>query len=83
MISSDPISIPISIPIAVPRAPFKAARHELIDRFERVYVIALLRRHRWNIGRASRSSHLSRERIHQLIGKHGLCRRCDGAAFEW
>lgn len=72
-----------AIEIGVPRhMPFKAARCQLINTFERLYVAALLRRCQWNIGRASRSSRLSRERIQQLIGKHGLCERCDRGAVE-
>lgn len=70
----------IAIEVDVRRgAPFKAARHHLIEAFERLYVTALLRRHGWDVALASRSSRLSRERLHQLIGKHGLCPRCDGS----
>jgi hypothetical protein len=73
----------VAIEIEVPRRlPFKAARCQLINTFERLYVAAILRRFHWNIGRASRSSRLSRDRIHQLIGKHGLCERCDRGAVE-
>jgi len=65
------------IRIEVPRAPFKECRQQLIESFEYHYLRALLRRCAWNIGLASRCSRLSRDQLLRLIGKHGLCPRCD------
>ncbi len=61
------------------RAPFKVSRQQIIEVFEYLYVKALLKRHGWNIGQAARASRLSRDQLLRLIGKHGLCARCDGA----
>jgi transcriptional regulator of acetoin/glycerol metabolism len=66
-----------TIRIEVRRAPFKECRQQLIESFEYHYVRAVLRRCAWNIGMASRSSRLSRDHLLRLIGKHGLCPRCD------
>jgi transcriptional regulator with GAF, ATPase, and Fis domain len=66
-----------TIRLEVPRAPFKECRQQLIESFEYHYLRALLQRSAWNIGLASRWSRLSRDQLLRLIGKHGLCPRCD------
>ena len=71
-----------TVSIELPRgAPFKTSKQQLIEVFEYLYVKALLRRHFWNIALASKSSRLSRDQLLRLIGKHGLCARCDRSGF--
>lgn len=52
--------------------PFKQAKEELVDPFEREYIIAQLERHSLNISAASRASGLSRKHLRHLMHKHGI-----------
>jgi transcriptional regulator with GAF, ATPase, and Fis domain len=52
--------------------PFKVAKQELIDAFERQYLGALLRATRHNVSEAARRAQIDRMHLHKLITQHRL-----------
>jgi DNA-binding NtrC family response regulator len=52
--------------------PFKQAKSQVIDSFEREYIQALLKRHKGNLSAASRSAEVDRKHFRELLRKHGL-----------
>jgi DNA-binding NtrC family response regulator len=52
--------------------PFKVARDQLLERFEREYLAQALKRCRGNVARASRETGLHRRSIERLAKKHQL-----------
>jgi DNA-binding NtrC family response regulator len=52
--------------------PFKEAKAQVIDNFEREYLRAQLKRHEGNLSAAARSSELDRKHFRELLRKHGL-----------
>jgi pSer/pThr/pTyr-binding forkhead associated (FHA) protein len=52
--------------------PYKQAREQVLQRFEREYVIALLVRHRNNVSEAARAAGIDRTYLHRLIRRLGL-----------
>lgn len=52
--------------------PFKEAKEQLVDAFERRYVAALLERHEGNVSRAAAEAGLDRNYLARLAKKHGL-----------
>jgi transcriptional regulator of acetoin/glycerol metabolism len=58
-----------------PLLPFKEAKAVLVERFEREYLVQLLRRCAGNITRAGRESGLHRKSIERLVKKYQLDRR--------
>ncbi len=52
--------------------PFKEAKAQLVEAFERDYLSALLERHRGNISRAASEAGIDRNYIHRLVKKYGL-----------
>ena len=54
------------------QVPFKLAKEQLVDRFEREYLTTALRRHDWNITRASQAIGLHRKSLEYLVKKHNL-----------
>jgi DNA-binding NtrC family response regulator len=52
--------------------PFKEAKAQLIESFERDYLVNLLARHHGNISRAASDAGIDRNYIHRLIKKYGL-----------
>jgi len=52
--------------------PFKDAKRELVEPFEREYVAALLTRFHSNLSAASRASGLSRKHLRHLMRKYGI-----------
>ena len=52
--------------------PFKEAKEQLVDAFERRYVAALLERHGGNISRAAAEAGLDRNYLARLAKKHGI-----------
>jgi DNA-binding NtrC family response regulator len=52
--------------------PFKEAKAQLIDNFEREYIRAQLKRHEGNLSAAARSSEVDRKHFRELLRKHGL-----------
>jgi two-component system, NtrC family, nitrogen regulation response regulator GlnG len=52
--------------------PFKEAKNQLIETFEREYLTHLLSRHRGNISRAAAEAGIDRNYIHRLVKKYDL-----------
>ena len=55
-----------------PKVPFKVAKQELIDEFERRYVRALLEQHDGNISAAARAAGIDRMSIHKMLTRLGM-----------
>jgi DNA-binding NtrC family response regulator len=64
----------ISIPSVDSDLPFKDAKDQLIEAFEREYLLDLLDRHDGNVSRAARVAHMDRKSITRLMKKHGIKR---------
>ncbi len=52
--------------------PFKDAKAQLVEAFEREYLTALLARHHGNISRAAAEAGIDRNYIHRLVKKYNL-----------
>jgi len=52
--------------------PFKVAKQQLIDTFERQYITAMLRATRANVSEAARRAQVDRMYLHKLITQHRL-----------
>jgi DNA-binding NtrC family response regulator len=52
--------------------PFKEAKGQLIEQFERDYVIDLMRRHRLNLSSAAREAKIDRKHLRDLLRKYGV-----------
>ena len=52
--------------------PFKIAKNQLVDAFERDYVEALVARHKNNLSAASREAQIDRKHLRELMHKHGI-----------
>ena len=52
--------------------PFKVAKQQLIDAFERQYISAMLRATRSNVSEAARRAQIDRMYLHKLITQHHL-----------
>ena len=52
--------------------PFKDAKSDLIEEFERGYLHDLLDRHRGNISKSAREAGIERAYLQRLIRKYGL-----------
>ena len=52
--------------------PFKEAKGQLVEAFEREYLTQLLDRHRGNISRAAQEAGIDRNYIHRLVKKYDL-----------
>ena len=52
--------------------PFKEAKGQLIEGFERAYLTHLLGKHRGNISRAAADAGIDRNYIHRLVKKYGI-----------
>ena len=52
--------------------PFKEAKAQLIDSFEREYIRAQLKRFEGNLSAAARSAEVDRKHFRELLRKHGL-----------
>jgi DNA-binding NtrC family response regulator len=67
--SSAPATIGFEFPGVARPLPYKEARAQLLDSFERAYVAALLERHRGNVLRAAEAAGVSRKHLYELIRK--------------
>ncbi len=54
--------------------PFKDAKDQLIEAFERQYLVDLLERHEGNVSKAARTARMDRKTITRLMKKHGITR---------
>jgi transcriptional regulator with GAF, ATPase, and Fis domain len=85
LLSQDlPVSEREEIPPAAPGAmltelPFREAKREMVEGFERAYLQDALRQSRGNIARAARASGKPRRAFFELMRKHGI-RASDRAA---
>jgi DNA-binding NtrC family response regulator len=61
-----------------PKVPFKVAKQDLIDEFERRYVRALLELHGGNISAAARAAGIDRMSIHKILTRLGMDREKTG-----
>ena len=52
--------------------PFKEAKAQLVERFEREYIEDLLKRHEGNLSAAAREAEIDRKHLRELLRKHGL-----------
>ena len=52
--------------------PFKVAKGDLVERFERDYISALLKRNDWNVSKASREAGIERAYLQRLIKRYDL-----------
>lgn len=52
--------------------PFKEAKGQLVEQFEREYIVDLMRRHKMNLSSASREAQIDRKHLRELIRKYGL-----------
>jgi transcriptional regulator with GAF, ATPase, and Fis domain len=59
-------------PIVNSERPFKDAKNELIDGFEKSYLQALLSRNNNNVSRSAREAGIERAYLQRLVRKHGL-----------
>jgi transcriptional regulator with GAF, ATPase, and Fis domain len=60
-----------------PKVPFKVAKQDMIDEFDRRYVRALLDAHGGNISAAARAAGIDRMSIHKMLGRLGMSRGAD------
>ena len=72
----DPVDLMItgsSGPLgALAARPYREAKADVVDRFERAYVEDLLRRAEGNVSKAAREAKMDRSRLIELVKKHGL-----------
>jgi DNA-binding NtrC family response regulator len=52
--------------------PFKEAKAQIIDNFEREYIRTQLKRHEGNLSAAARAAEVDRKHFRELLRKHGL-----------
>ena len=52
--------------------PFKDAKEQLIDAFERQYLVDLIDRHNGNVSKAARAARMDRKSITRLLKKHEI-----------
>ena len=57
--------------------PFKEAKGQLVEMFEREYIEDLMRRHKMNLSAAAREAQIDRKHLRELIRKYGLDPRGD------
>ncbi len=57
------------------RVPFKQAKRDMMDEFEKRFLRKLLRDHEGNISKAARSTGVDRMTIHKMVQKYGLAKR--------
>jgi DNA-binding NtrC family response regulator len=71
-VAGDDASAPRASNPDVLDLPFKEAKAQLVEVFERDYLTALLARHHGNISRAAAEAGIDRNYIHRLVKKYGL-----------
>jgi len=57
--------------------PFKEAKGQLVETFEREYIVDLMKRHKMNLSAASREAQIDRKHLRELMRKYGLDPRVD------
>jgi len=62
--------------------PFKEAKGQLVEQFEREYIEDLMKRHKMNLSAASREAQIDRKHLRELMRKYGLDPRGGGETVE-
>jgi DNA-binding NtrC family response regulator len=62
--------------------PFKEAKGQLVDMFERKYIDDLMRKHKMNLSAAAREAQIDRKHLRELIRKYGLDPRASTSSGE-
>ncbi|MFH0903243.1 MAG: sigma 54-interacting transcriptional regulator [Pseudomonadota bacterium] len=52
--------------------PFKEAKGQLLETFEREYVVEIMRRHNMNLSAAAREAQIDRKHLRELVRKYGI-----------
>jgi DNA-binding NtrC family response regulator len=55
--------------------PFKEAKGQLVELFEREYIVDLMRRHKMNLSAAAREAQIDRKHLRELIRKYDIDQR--------
>jgi transcriptional regulator with GAF, ATPase, and Fis domain len=71
MFGDDPGAMRVAIDTAL---PFKVAKQQVMNEFERRFTMQLLRSHGWNVSAAARASGLDRVSLHKVLRRLGLRR---------
>lgn len=58
--------------------PFKEAKGQLVEQFEREYIVDLMKRHRMNLSAAAREAQIDRKHLRELLRKYALDTRTEG-----
>jgi DNA-binding NtrC family response regulator len=58
--------------------PFKEAKGQLVEQFEREYIVDLMRRHKLNLSAAAREAQIDRKHLRELLRKYGMDPRDPG-----
>ena len=58
--------------------PFKEAKGQLVEQFEREYIVDLMRRHKLNLSAAAREAQIDRKHLRELLRKYGMDPREQG-----
>jgi two-component system response regulator GlrR len=81
VMAQGPVIQPEDIPVPENRSdgggidtarPFRDLKNEVVDRFEREYLGALLHAHKGNLAAAARVADMDRKNLWQLLRKHGI-----------
>jgi len=62
--------------------PFKEAKGQLVETFEREYIVDLMKRHKMNLSAAAREAQIDRKHLRELIRKYGLDPRQEDGSDE-
>ena len=57
--------------------PFKEAKAQIVESFEREYIRTVLKRHNGNLSAAARAAEVDRKHLRELLRKHGLRESAD------
>jgi DNA-binding NtrC family response regulator len=71
-LNEAPSTIGAEMPGVSSDVPYKEAKEQLLQNFDRVYVSTLLDRHRGHVTRAAAAAGLSRKHLYELMRKVGL-----------
>jgi DNA-binding NtrC family response regulator len=52
--------------------PFKEAKGQLVEQFEREYIVDLMKRHKLNLSAAAREAQIDRKHLRELLRKYGM-----------
>ena len=72
MEAAAPVAAPVSTRQELQELPFKDAKEQIIEAFEREYLVELIERYGGNVSRAARAADMDRKSITRLLKKHGI-----------